>query len=66
MMNAILRNERIMQNPGHPAAVEQINKKNVLFTTSRIEHFLASLSGRYDEVNYLPNRKEDSNERFGG
>ena len=66
MMNATLRNERVMQNPGHPAPVIATERKNVFCTTKRIEYFLAILSQRFDEVTYLPNRKEDSNERFGG
>ncbi len=72
MMNATLRKERIMQNPGHCAPIKEMGKKkeeerkNVFCTTKRIEYFLAKLSQRFDEVNYLPNRKEDQNERFGG
>ena len=66
MINATLRNERIMQNPGHSAPVMVTERKNVFCTTKRIEYFLAILSQHFDEVNYLPNRKEDQNERFGG
>lgn len=66
MINAILRKERIMQNPGHPAPVIETERKNVFCTTKRIEYFLAKLSQRFDEVKYLPNRKEDPGERFGG